>query len=89
MVFLGQYNGGNIPKSYTEAGVRPDSNGEYIIGDMILDEFQFSRIDGAGSNDDDFLSAGIVGDRYRLETLEIRKWNHASDFCCLWCNFWS
>ena len=35
-----------IPDSYREAGIKPNINGSVYIDDMILDEYQFNRIDG-------------------------------------------
>ena len=60
----------HVANSFTSAGVEADNNGEYLIDDMVLDEFQFNGIEGIGI-DNGALSAGIAGDRYRWPNGEL------------------
>ena len=60
----------HVANSFTSAGVEADSNGEYLIDDMVLDDFQFNGIEGIG-NVNGALSAGINGDKYRWPNGEL------------------
>ena len=56
--------------TFSSAGVQADYNGEYLIDDMVLDDFQFNGIEGIG-NVNGALSAGINGDKYRWPNGEL------------------
>ena len=47
-------------------GVRPDENGDYIIDDMVLTKAQIKSYFGLlDINKASFMSAGIIGEKFR------------------------
>jgi len=61
----------HVANSFVGAGVEADYNGDYVIDDMVLDEFQFNEIEGSSSMNSDVQNAGIRGDQYRWPNGEL------------------
>ena len=75
LAFLPKYsNGFPSEPTFEDSSIKPSENGSVTIDDMILDEFQFNKVNGADIGDepgDGVAFSGISGERYRWPNAEL------------------
>ena len=67
-------NGFPSEPTFNDASIKPSDDGSIRIEDMILDEFQFNKVNGADTEvepGDGVMFSGISGERYRWPNAEL------------------